>query len=211
MNKAAENLNTENTRWAEKRCPHRMSATIAKIVAMALSLLLPACSSPKIGKSGLPIPPIRLPFAVEKAGAKIDIEIEIVDYRGYTFALDFMFKEDDQADRARIKKLVGDSPPSYSPNGDYGDPGAPTPLRFSIHRIEANASQQVVFDKQYTHLRLMSWGGDSFDKNLAPPLMPLKPGNYRIHLESLADMPEFVGIPVFFSMGSNYLKASNIE
>ena len=208
MNKAAETLNTENTRWAEKHCHHRMSATIAKIVAMALSLLLPACLSPKIGKSGLPIPPIRLPFAVEKAGAKIDIEIEIVDYRGYTFTLDFMFKEDDQADWTRVKKLVGDRP--HNDTND-GEPGIPTPLRFSIRRIEANGGEQVVFDQQYTHLRLMSGGMWSFGKNLAPPLMPLKPGCYRIHLESLAEVPELVGTPVFFVMGSNYLKASNIE
>jgi hypothetical protein len=153
---------------------------------------------------GLPKPPLRLPFAVQKVGTKIETEIDVVDYRNYIFSLRFMFNEHDQSDRARIYKLVGDRP---HVNTNDGDPGVPTPLDFGISQIDASG-EKPISDQELKELRLMSWGGDTFDKHIA--FVNLKPGHYRVSVESLRDAPELIGIPIIFIMGSDP-KASNIE
>jgi hypothetical protein len=167
-----------------------------KLIGLFLSsliifLCILACA--KEDENGLPPkPPIEIPFEVHKAGAKVETEIRVVEHREYIFDLEFKFKENDSEDRARVKKLVGD---------DYqlknGDPGIHIPLRFKITSINA-AGETPIFEKEILDpqdLRLKSWGGNNFDKLIA--YFVLKPGLYRVSLESLKDIPELIGTPVF--------------
>ena len=53
-----------------------------------------ACS----GKTTALKPPVKVPFLVEKAGSRVQIEITISEYRDYWFNLEFPYKKDDGAD-----------------------------------------------------------------------------------------------------------------
>ena len=165
-----------------------------KLLFFAILIILPwfsACA--KDAQS--PKPPIVLPFAVEKAGNKVETEMRIVEHREYTFSLQFSYKEGDQADRARVKRLVGDDMQDKN-----GDPGIPTPLKLKVSVIEP-AGGRVIVDKEIQKLRLRSWGGDSFDKHI--DYIKLEPGHYRVSIESLQDAPDLTGIPVALVISAN--------
>ena len=136
------------------------------------------------------------PFEVQKAGNKVEIEYRVVKHEFYYFNLRLMYKEGDQEDRARVRKLAG----SYEKdkNGKLIEPGIPIVLRFKINVIDS-AGERPMLEQEIPVLGLTSWGGDSFSKQIAG--VPLKPGRYRISVESLRDVPELVGTPVIFSIG----------
>ncbi len=140
--------------------------------------------------------PSSWPFEVQKAGNKVEIEYRAVEHRGYFFNLLLMYKEVNQADRARVRKLVG----SYEKdkNGKLIEPGIPIELKFKIYAIDS-AGERLMLEQEIPVLGLTSWGGDSFDRQIA--MVILKPGRYRISVESLKDAPELVGTPVIFSIG----------
>lgn len=164
------------------------------IVMLAFIPWLTACAN----DAGPPKPPLSLPFEVQKAGSKVETELEVIEHREYIFSLRFGFKKNDEVDRARVKKLVGE-------NAQFkGGTGVPTPLIFKISVIDATGERPML-QQEIPELRLRSWGGDSFDKHIAYVI--LKPGHYRISVESLKDAPELVGTPIAFSIGF-YAKAT---
>ena len=123
---------------------------------------------------------------MQKAGSKVETDLRIVEYRAYYFSLRFNFKGDDETEYARVKELVGD-------NKEYGgDHGVPTPLKLKISVIEP-AGERVIVDKVVSDLRLWSWGADHFFKHI--DYIKLKPGIYRVSVESLQDAPELIGTP----------------
>jgi hypothetical protein len=147
-----------------------------------------------------PMPPIELPFEVQKAGAKVETLMRTKEGRiGYNFDLEFKFKKNDPEDRARVNKLTGDA--SYKKyDGRVTQPGIPIHLRLKIYIIEA-AGERPILDKEIhdpQELRLTSGGDDYFCKLIAD--VNLKPGIYRVSLESLKDVPELIGTPVFLSI-----------
>lgn len=167
------------------------------VIILTLLPLLAACSN----EAQPPKPPLKLPFAVQKAGTKIETELLVAEYREYIFSLQFLFKGDDE-DRKRVKKLVGEA--RHVKNGD---PGVPTPLRFTINVIDTTG-EHPIRDQVIPELRLISWSGNSFDKLI--DYVVLKPGRYRIRVESLKDAPELDGTTITFSIGS-YAKATPIK
>jgi len=132
-----------------------------------------------------PTPPLVLPFEVQKVGSKVETELRIVKRRQYVFSLQFRFNKNDAADRARVKKLVGE-------DGQFknGDPGISTPLRFKISVIDAEGERPML-EQEISELRLRSWGSDCFDKHI--DYVMLEPGYYRISVESLKAVPELDG------------------
>lgn len=180
----------EKWRQSLKRSPHRLLK--AKLLLLGVLILLPwfsACAQNTLP----PKPPLILPFAVQKAGNKVETDLRIVEENEYIFSLRFGFKKGDRADRTRVKKLVGDD---YQDK--YGDPGVPTPLRLKISVIEP-AGERVAVEKEVSDLRLRSWGGDSFDKHI--DYIQLKPGLYRVSVENLQDAPELLGVQTSLGIG----------
>lgn len=157
--------------------------------------LLSACKESEEG--GLPTPPISLPFEVQKAGNKVDTVVQIKKCHHYGFTLRFGFKENDQLDRARVKKLVGGYETDTA--GVVIEPGIPTPVRLKISEI-STAGERLVFEKEGAPT-LTSWGADSFGKRIGETL--LQPGIYRISLEALLSAPEYTGIPIHLAIGSD--------
>jgi hypothetical protein len=145
-----------------------------------------------------PKPPIKLPFEVQKAGSRAETEMRIVERRNYIFYLQFSYKKGDQEDRARVRKLLGDN--HKDGIGRWVDTGIPTPLKFKISIIDVTGERQM-FDLDIPPMGIISWGADSFGKLFFS--MTLKPGLYRVSVESMQDAPEIVGTTVTFEVGFN--------
>lgn len=143
-----------------------------------------------------PQPPLSFPFAVQQAGSRVETEMRIVERKQYSFRLQFSYKEGNQEDRERVRKLVG----SYEKdrNGNLIDPGIPTPLKFKIYIIDASG-ERLMLERDIPVLGLTSWGGDSFGKIFAFEI--LNPGHYRVIVESLKDAPELAGTAITFVIG----------
>ena len=153
-----------------------------------------------VGNSQIPKPPVEFPFAVEKAGSKIETELRITEKNIYAFDLRFMYKEDDQTDRARVRKLTGDD--ETDKTGKLIDSGASILLNLKIYRLE-DQRESLVIVKESSEQPLYSWGGDSFNKTILD--IPLDIGHYRIRIENLKDTPELAGTKINFQIARAYL------
>src|SRR3990167_241064 len=79
-------------------------------------------------------PPITLPFAIQHQGSKAETEFFISEEGRYEFNLKFRYKEDDQADYSRVKKLVGSA--QLGGDGNPTEPGIPTPLDLKVVQLD---------------------------------------------------------------------------
>lgn len=174
----------------------RWSLSLALVLLAFISCLTACANSAKQAR-----PPISLPFQVGKAGSLVEAKVGIVEHREYIFSLRFGYKKNDPSDRARVKKLVGDDGQVKG-----GDPGIPTPLRLKISVIDSRGERSIT-EQDIPELRLRSWGSDHFNKHIAYVI--LKPGHYRVSVESLKDAPELLGTPTAFAIGF-YAKATPI-
>ncbi|WP_291987229.1 DUF5625 family protein [Candidatus Accumulibacter sp. ACC007] len=168
------------------------------ISMIGMVAFLSAC----VDESLLPTPPLTWPLDMQKSGDKIDAKFRVVDHREYSLGLEFGFMNDNQEDRERVRKLVGD-------DGQFinGDPGVPTPLRVKILEIRESGDKPF-FEQELQISRLRSWTGNTFVKHIA--YVRLNPGNYRVRVESLKDVAELAGMPLFFSIGF-YPKSTAIK
>lgn len=141
-------------------------------------------------------PPIIAPFEVQKVGAVFTTELHVVDHGIYTFILRLCFKENDAEDRKRVRKLAGDY--GKDKNGKLIEPGVSIPLRLTISSIDEKGENPLL-EREYVEAEMYSYGDDSFDKRI--DLIELIPGRYRIRVESLSNVPELAGTPVYFGIG----------
>jgi hypothetical protein len=138
---------------------------------------------------------------VQKAGAKIETDLYMPDKRYYSFSLDFFYKEKDEEDRKRVRKLVGDH--RIDRNGKLIEPGVPIPLKMAINKINTGG-KILILDKEVSELRLWAWGGSRFTK-LVEGLI-LEPGYYHVSIESTSDIPELTGTTVTFNVAFGHSK-----
>lgn len=147
-----------------------------------------------------PKPPLILPFEVQKAGNKVELELRIVERQTYTFELQYFYKKNDQADRAKAWQLAGGS--IKDKTGKWIETGAPLRLKLKIIRsLEGN--EQFQFEENISNPRLSSWGSDSLNANLANVL--LGPGIYKVSVENLSDAPKFQGMKIGLRIARAYL------
>lgn len=178
-----------------KRIAHRLTRILLTIPFTTLGLT--ACANNSNEKE----PPIASPLAAHKTGSDIEINFSVSKKNLYGFHLVFMYKENDQKDRARVKKLSG----SYERDltGALISPGPPLTLRLKIIKIE---QQQLVtlLDKELkTHeTEISSWGGDSFSKELVAIQLPQ--GTYKALIQTTQAAPELDGTQVNFSITVAY-------
>lgn len=140
-------------------------------------------------------PPLSFPFEVQKSGSKIETELRIVEGNVYRFALSLMYKKGDQADHERVRKLAGRY--EKDKNGKLIEPGVPILLRLRINVIDASG-ERPMFEQEISELRVTSDGPDSFNKRIID--LTLKPGHYRVSIESLKNVPELLGTPIIFKI-----------
>lgn len=167
----------------------------ASAIFALLLIGLAACSG---NTDDLPEPPITVPFAVQKAGSKLSMEIWIPKEAGYFFTLEFTHTEGSVEDSDRVRKLAGW--PTRDENGNWNveHRGVPTPLSVKLY-----SGPELLHEIKVAELMREAAGREYFSKRIF--VARLKPGRYRVIVESLKDVPELAGIPVRFSIGRRKL------
>lgn len=158
------------------------------LVLLAALPLLSACNESK-EDTGLPTPPIILPFEVWKAGVKVGLAFRIEEPNTYRFKLQFRFN--DPAERERVARLVGHP----------DDRGILIPLRIRVDRI--SAEEEIILDKQVSQLALYGFTADRFDKKIVDTKM--QPGYYRLNIESLQNNPALQGTQIDLAIVRAYV------
>ena len=139
-------------------------------------------------------PPVQVPFLVERAGSRVQIEISISEYRGYWFNLEFPYKKDDNADFLRIRQLTGNN--ERDRYGKIVPSGVPLQIRLSI--VGRNSAHEKVQYEKTSDPFLASYGSGYVTKRIDEVL--LKPGRYVVSAESLLDAQQFNGAHAEFSV-----------
>jgi hypothetical protein len=163
------------------------------VAFVLLGLVLSACTR---NDSKEPVPPVILPISLGEAGPIVNMRIRVVDPNAYYFVLYFYYREEDPADRARVRTLMG----AYAAKEKAADPGVPTPVLLKI-----TCPDGALLDQKEIDPLLTSWGADHFAKNIG--FTRLLPGLYDIRLVSQRASPEFEGTPVKFTIGSDKYKS----
>lgn len=143
------------------------------------------------------------PFEAQKARNAIEVKLWVLEHRSYVFNLRFMYKEEDLEDRLRVKKLVGEY--NRDNDGKLIEPGIPILLRLKID-VNDDSGLRPMLDREISELMRTGHGSDFYDKEIAAVI--LKPGHYRIMVESVHDVPELIGTPVMLHIGRDPRKIS---
>jgi hypothetical protein len=147
-------------------------------------------------------PPAIFPISLKNEGNIASVNIKISDHNVYYFGLRFSYREHDQVDRARVKKLMGSN--DLDRNGSPIDSGVPTPVKLSVFKVE-NDKKIEILNKEFKPI-LTSWGSDHFKRQIV--FSELAPGSYVVHLDLLRSAPEFDGTPASFSIGYDKFKTT---
>jgi uncharacterized protein DUF5625 len=131
-------------------------------------------------------PPFSFPFDVSRRDSTVDKEFRVLEHRNYYFALRFDYADKD--DLWRVLKLVGKSNAT----------GIIVPVRLKLFRVEAGSNSEQIYDGTVeTQSHYVHGFGKNDDGNYKRMIasIDLKPGLYRVHLNTIKDSPEFVGTP----------------
>jgi hypothetical protein len=168
-----------------------MSVSGAVLTAMASHLLFPSAY-------------VHVPFQAGLKGANANIEFYAPLSKYYQFYLDLRFRERDEVDRQRVRKLAGGGantvtidPVSKIRTFHPVDTGLPIPVHLVISRLDGDRVS-VVLDLTSADHRLEGWGGSEYSKIIAGTT--LEPGRYRAHIEALDNVPALQDVPVDFDV-----------
>lgn len=130
-------------------------------------------------------PPFSVPFAMDKAGNELSFELKIEVSRGYSFELNFYFKNESECDR--LIKFIGS--PVREPSGNIVRyPYLFIPLKFRIDALSSNNDVHAEADHVTGRMSVTStfiFRGILF--------VNLKPERYRVSVQSLQDIPGLAG------------------
>ena len=180
---------------------HGRNLIASLITLLFLVLALTTCETRKQP----PEPPVTIPFAVQHAGATIETKLLVQEHRPYLFDLVFGFEKKDPNDRERVKKLAGDY--GRNQNGKLINPGISVPLNLNINVIDS-LGERPIFNLKIVEEEMRGYGADHFLKQIAT--IPLKPGHYRVSVETMRDTPDLIGTFVFLKI-SFYAKSTPIK
>jgi Domain of unknown function (DUF5625) len=166
-----------------------MNKQIRALLVCAITLM----GSAKAGLPGPSKPPLLTPFAAQRAGSTVDTTVRIVEHLRYRFELRLYFSNSEQ--RTHLGTILGSS--GRRNDGTPADTGLPIPVHLRIETTKPN-NGDVVYEQEKSQLPLSSWGADSFSKMI--DTIDLPPGEYRVVVQSLKDIPQLDGIPISLSI-----------
>ena len=139
--------------------------------------------------------PSSVPIKLSEVGVVADFKFEVRKHFIYSFSMRFSYSENDQVERARVRKLLGGI--AVDKLGKPLEPGTPTPINLTIFAV-CRGGQEVAVYSQDVDPILASWGDGRFGKNIGNHV--LTPGLYRARLLNKRASPEFKLIPITFEM-----------
>ena len=165
------------------------------LFAVLALFALASCSD----KPKLPKPHFETPVNLSHEGVVADFNIRITNHDIYHFDISFEYPQEDQAERERVRKLVG----------GLNEPKVLlTPVKLTIYKKQTQ-NEQIFYQKIIKDLETYAFGSGYFAKRIGH--CDLKRGKYRFVLESLAQPQEYASIPTNFIVTfENFLKATFI-
>ena len=172
------------------RSRHKISMFSTLFMLFALCMLT-SCNFGN--KPKLPKPPFKVPVDLSLKGVVADFDIRVPKHRIYRFRILFEYPEEDQAQRAHVRKLVGD----YGRDKDNNliEPGILTPVKLTIFKKQ-NQHESITYQRIIKDPEMYAYGSGYFAKRVSH--CDLKRGEYRFVLESLAQRQEYASIPTKF-------------
>ena len=138
-----------------------------------------------------PWQPFKTPVNLAREGVVADFDIRVIKYDFYYFKILFGFPEGDQAERERIRKIVG----------ELNEPALlPAPIKLTIFKKQAQ-DEQIYYQKTMEKSAVDSFTVEYFAATLGKCILPR--GEYRFVLESLASSREYESIAMFFRISVN--------
>ena len=171
-----------------------------KTTAMLMSGLVSACTIATTLASNTiwPAAQVDLPFHAGVKGSVVETQLHASTTKNYTFYLDLHFREGDQQDRERVRKLAGTGAYDRSgPGARQIDTGLRIPVHLSVGRVGA-VTQWSILDADFASHDLEGFTAGYYSKIIAGAR--LEPGDYRVRLEALQNIPELSDIPVSFNI-----------
>lgn len=176
-----------------------------------------ACTKDKDENIWPPVPPIELPFDVQKVGNKVETEFQIIDH-SRRFSLNLNYLYGDQTARKRAWELSGGYggvpissekpamqtriPENFIESNALTEEKlhpAQLAIKLIISQVENNLIKPVIEKEINTHgIGLTSWGGSYLTKQLI--IFPLEAGHYQLSVEVLSTSPELSQIPITFEI-----------
>ncbi len=147
-----------------------------------------------------PKPPLIVPFEAQKAGSTFMTELRVVEHRYYEFTILLKLKEGATMEDARsLSELAGWF--GRDGSGKLRKPGISIPVKLKVRVIDA-AGERTIYDKEIYEEEVQGGGGAGIEKLIDS--IELRPGRYRINIESLKDIPELTGYPINFGIDGHY-------
>ena len=170
-------------------------------------------------------PPLEVPFALDKGGEIVELELRIIEKQTYTFGLGFIFNNNpqsewkqalgsfglrfplkdnervDQSNWQRVFNLTGDGVKNTL-TGKYANPGVPLRVNLKIESSE-KGENSFELDQEITEIPLYANDGVSRERKIANIL--LHPGLYKIRVLNVDAAPAAKGTPINFHIRRAYL------
>jgi hypothetical protein len=164
------------------------------LCVLGLSPWLLACATAGSGPIKLPV---EVPFALDKGGEIVDIEVLIPERQTYTFGLGFVVNQKDPNDAQRVFKLAGDGVKNNF-TGTYDNPGVALKVRLEIELLKTERDPYR-FDREVSEIPLYA---GSYKKKIAD--VRLDAGIYKVRLTNLLAVPAMLGTPINFHIRRGY-------
>jgi hypothetical protein len=132
---------------------------------------------------------------LSKDGTIADFRFQVKKHFPHWFRMRFWFSENDQAERARIRELLGGH--EVDKSGNPLDPGIATPVNLKIFAECAEDMEVEVYSQDIDPI-LTSWGMGHFGKNIGHHV--LTPGTYRAQLINKQAAQELSSIRTTFEI-----------
>lgn len=140
--------------------------------------------------------PSSVAIKLTESGVVADFKFEVRRHFPYGYSMSFGYPENDQVERARVRKLLGGH--GINKDGKPAEPGTPTPINLTIFAVCKDGKEVEVYSQDADPI-LTSWGDGYFGKNIGKNV--LTPGIYRARLLNKRASPEFISIPITFKIG----------
>lgn len=131
---------------------------------------------------------MNVPFDISRSDRSITADVKITEHRPYDFYLNVYYK--DSADLRRVMELTGDG--SRYPDGRYGRPGIVVPLHVKVTSSSEAAIYDDIGNAQGIDIHGFGRDKDGYFSRLVGGV-ELRPGVYRIEVNTVRNIPEFSG------------------
>ncbi|MDP1651354.1 MAG: DUF5625 family protein [Rhodocyclaceae bacterium] len=160
------------------------------VCLLCLSPWLLACAS----DSGPKKIPVEVPFALDKGGEVVELEVLIPERQTYTFGIGFGVNRKIPGDSKRVLELTGDA--SWNERTrTYGNLGIPLKVRLEIESVKPE-EKPFRFDQEVSEIPLYAGTYEAFQKMIANVL--LEAGTYRVRVTNQLAARPTQGTPINF-------------